>query len=141
MSLMECPECKNNISELADDCPNCGYPLADEEAKKEGDAKKKKGLAGFVEFIRKQGVVGLAIGFIIGVATATVVTALIGDFINPVIGLIIGQANLDTLTFTVSNATFNYGHFISVLINFAVILAVIYFGFKALRLEKLDVKE
>jgi large conductance mechanosensitive channel len=138
MALKECPDCKQQISELATDCPNCGYPLAEEEAKKE---EKKKGLAGFVEFVRTHGVVGLAIGFIVGVATATVVNALIGDFINPIIGLIVGKANLDTLTFTVKDATFNYGHFISVLINYIVILAVVYFGFKALRLEKLDIKK
>ncbi len=141
MALKDCPDCKQSISELATDCPNCGYPLADEEAKIEAEAKKKKGLAGFLEFIRKHGVVGLAIGFIVGVATATVVNALVSDFINPVIGLIVGKANLDTLTFTISNATFNYGHFISILINFMVILAVVYFGFKALRLDKLDLKK
>lgn len=98
-------------------------------------------MKGFVEFIRKQGIIGLAIGFIVGLATAAVVTALVNDFINPVIGALIGQANLDTLTFTVGSATFNYGHFISVFINFVVILAVVYFGFKALRLEKLDLEE
>jgi large conductance mechanosensitive channel len=141
MALTACPDCKQSISDLAADCPNCGYPLADEEAKKAAKAGKQKGLAGFMDFIRKQGVVGLAIGFIIGVATGTVVTALIKDFINPIIGAIIGKANLDTLTFHIGSATFNYGDFISVLINFIVILAVVYFGFKALRLETLDKEE
>jgi large conductance mechanosensitive channel len=138
MALTECPDCKQSISDLAEDCPNCGYPLADEEAKK---APKPRGLAGFIDFIRKTGVVGLAIAFIIGVATGVLVNALITDFVNPVIGAIIGKGNLDTLTFTVGSATFNYGHFIGVLINFIVILAVVYFGFKALRLEKLDKKK
>jgi large conductance mechanosensitive channel len=138
MALVECPDCKKSISELASDCPNCGYPLAEEEAKKK---VKKKGVAGFLDFIRKQGVVGLAIGFIVGVATATVVNALIADFINPVIGVVVGKANLDSLSFTVGKATFTYGHFISQLINFLVILAVVYFGFKAMRLEKLDAKD
>jgi large conductance mechanosensitive channel len=98
-------------------------------------------MKGFVEFIRKQGVVGLAIGFIVGVATGVVVNALVADFINPIIGAIIGQANLDTLTFTIGDAVFNYGHFISVLINFVIILAVVYLIFKVLRLEKLDIEE
>lgn len=95
----------------------------------------------FIEFIRKQGVVGLAVGFIIGLATAAVVTALVGDLINPIIGAIIGQGSLDTLTFTIGDAVFNYGHFIGVLINFVVILAVVYLIFKMLRLEKLDIEE
>jgi large conductance mechanosensitive channel len=140
MALTECPECKHSISELAKGCTNCGYPLAEEEEKKSEEAKKKTGLAGFMDFISKHGIVGLAIGFIVGVAVGTVVTALVNDLINPIIGAIVGQANLDTLTFTIGSATFTYGHFISVLINFVVILAVVYFGFKALRLEKLDKK-
>ena len=98
-------------------------------------------MKGFLEFIRKQGVVGLAIGFIVGLATAALVTALVSDFINPIIGVVVGNANLDSLTFAIGDATFNYGHFISVFINFAAILAVVYFGFKALRLERLDIEE
>ena len=140
MPITQCPDCGKDVSDLAPACPNCGYPYADEAAKKKAEKEKKKGLQGFMEFIRKQGVVGLAIGFIVGVATGTVVTALVGDLINPVIGAIIGQGSLDTLTFTIGDAVFTYGHFIGVLINFAVILAVVYFGFKALRLEKLDKK-
>ncbi len=93
---------------------------------------------GLMEFIRKQGVVGLAIGFIVGVAVGQVVNSLVTDLINPVIGLIVGNKNLDTLVFTVGKATFNYGHFIGVLINFIIILAVIYFLFKVLKLERLD---
>ncbi len=98
-------------------------------------------MKGFVEFIRKQGVVGLAVGFIIGLATAGVVTAMVNDLINPIIGAIIGQGSLDTLTFTIGDAVFNYGHFIGVLINFVIILAVVYLIFKVLRLDKLDIEE
>ena len=95
----------------------------------------------FMEFIRKQGVVGLAISFIVGVAVGGLVTSLVSDLINPLIGLVIQTKNLDSLTFTLSKATFHYGHFIGILINFIVILAVVYFGFKLLRLEKLDLEE
>jgi large conductance mechanosensitive channel len=98
-------------------------------------------LKGFMEFIRKQGVVGLAIGFIVGVAVSGVVNSLVTDIINPFIGMIIGTNNLNRLTFTVGDAVFRYGSFIAVLINLVIILAVVYFGFKALRLEKLDLAE
>jgi large conductance mechanosensitive channel len=98
-------------------------------------------MKGFIEFIRKQGVVGLAIGFVIGTATAVVVGALVKDIINPLIGLVVQTKNLDALTFTVHKATFNYGNLISVIISFLVILAVVYLFFKILRLEKLDLEE
>ena len=141
MAMTECPDCGNNVSDLAPACPNCGYPVADEAKKAAAEKEKKKGLQGFLEFIRKQGVVGLAIGFIVGVAVGGVVTSFVTDLINPVIGAIIGQGSLDTLTFTIGDSVFTYGHFIGVLINFVIILAVVYFGFKALRLEKLDAKK
>jgi len=98
-------------------------------------------MKGFMEFVRKQGVVGLAVGFIVGVATSAVVTALVRDFINPLIGLILQSNNLNALTFKVNKAVFRYGEFIAVLINFIIILAVIYLFFKVLRLEKLDLEE
>jgi large conductance mechanosensitive channel len=98
-------------------------------------------MKGFMEFVRKQGVVGLAVGFIVGLATAALVTALVGDLINPIIGAIIGQGSLDTLTFTIGDAVFSYGHFIGVLINFVIILAVVYLIFKVLRLDRLDIEE
>ena len=143
MALMECPDCGKSVSALAPACPNCGYPVAAEEEKAaaEREAAEKKGLQGFVEFVRKQGVVGLAIGFIVGVATGVVGNALVADFINPIIGAIAGSVNLDSLTFQVGDAVFGYGHFISVLINFLIILAVVYLIFKVLRLEKLDLKK
>lgn len=29
MALIECPECRKSISELAEKCPNCGYPISE----------------------------------------------------------------------------------------------------------------
>jgi large conductance mechanosensitive channel len=135
MALTDCPECGKSISALADECTNCGYPLADEKAK---SAAKPKGIAGFVDFVRKTGVVGIAIAFIIGAAVGVVVAALISDLINPIIGAIFHTSNLDSLTFTVGSATFTYGHFIGIVINFIIILAVVYLIFKVLGLERLD---
>ena len=41
-------------------------------------------MKGFLEFVREQGVVGLATGFILGGAVSKVVTSLVTDIINPV---------------------------------------------------------
>lgn len=95
----------------------------------------------FMDFVRKQGVVGLAVGFIVGVATSGVVNSLVNDLVNPLIGLIVRTENLDSLTFTISDAVFRYGSFISVLINFVVILATVFVLFKVFGLEKLDAEE
>jgi large conductance mechanosensitive channel len=43
-------------------------------------------MKGFLNFIREQGVVGLAVGFILGGSVSKVVTSLVTDIINPVLG-------------------------------------------------------
>ena len=85
--------------------------------------------------------VGLAIGFIIGAATGAVVASLVSNLINPLIAMIFGKPDLSSLTFTINHAVFHYGAFINALIDFMVILAVVYVLFKVLGLEKLDLEE
>lgn len=96
----------------------------------------------FIAFIREQGVIGLAIGFILGGAVSTVVASLVNDIINPLLGLILGSVSgLKTASFGILGAQIMWGSFVSVLINFIVIAAVVYYGFKGLGLDKLDVKK
>jgi large conductance mechanosensitive channel len=96
-------------------------------------------VAGFVDFIRKQGVVGLAVGFILGGAVSKVVTALVTDIINPLVGMVLGSAEgLKAASWTVGDATLMWGDFAAVLVDFLIIAAVVYYGVKGLGLDKLD---
>jgi len=95
-------------------------------------------MKGFLEFIRTQGVVGLAVGFILGGAVSKVVSSLVTDIVNPILGLILGFANLSGLFLQIGKNQIMFGNFISVLIDFIVIAAVVYFGVKGLGLDKLD---
>ncbi len=102
----------------------------------------KNTLGGFMDFIREQGVVGLAVAFILGGAISKVVTALVTDLINPILGLILGAAgNLKEMSLKVGPATFMWGDFVNTLIDFVVIAMVVYFGIKKLGLDKLDKKK
>jgi large conductance mechanosensitive channel len=93
----------------------------------------------FIQFVREQGVVGLAIGFILGGAVGKVVSSLVADIIQPILGLVLGVAGgLTEASFKILGATIKYGNFIAVLIDFIIIALVVYFGFKALKLDKLD---
>lgn len=95
------------------------------------------GMRGFLEFIREQGVVGLAVGFILGGAVSKLVSALVTDLINPLISVAMGSVGgLKSASFTVGSAVFLYGDLISVLIDFIVIALVVYFGVKLLRLDE-----
>ncbi|MDD5221428.1 MAG: MscL family protein [Candidatus Pacebacteria bacterium] len=97
---------------------------------------------GFIDFIRKQGVVGLAVGFILGGAVSKVVSALVTDIINPLLGVALGKVgSLSAASLNIGSVKILWGDFISVIIDFLVIALVVYFGFKALKLDKLDKKD
>ncbi|MCA9372678.1 MscL family protein [Candidatus Woesebacteria bacterium] len=99
-------------------------------------------MRGFLDFIREQGVVGLAVGFILGGAVSKVVSSLVSDIINPIVGVILGAAgDLATLSLKIGPIDMHYGNFLAVLIDFFIIAAVVYFGVKGLGLDKLDKKK
>ncbi|HET8581382.1 MAG TPA: MscL family protein [Candidatus Paceibacterota bacterium] len=99
------------------------------------ERKVYPGIGGFVEFIREQGVVGLAIGFILGGAVNTVVQSLVNSIINPLITL--GFGSIKTLS-AWSVGPVGVGAFLSALINLIIMAAVVYFIFKGLGLDHLD---
>jgi len=93
----------------------------------------------FLDFIREQGVVGLAVGFILGGAVSKVVASLVSDIINPVIGIGLGAVgNLKDAALTIGPARIMVGSFVSTIIDFTVIAFVVYYGVKGLGLTKLD---
>ncbi len=104
--------------------------------------KPLKPLDGFITFVREQGVVGLAVGFILGGSVTLVVNSLVRDIIDPILGIILGAAgNLSDAVIVVGGATIRYGSFLNVCIDFLVIAAVVYFGVTKLGLDKLDKKK
>ena len=99
-------------------------------------------MKGFIDFIREQGVVGLAVGFILGGAVSKVVASLVDDIINPFLGLILGAAgDLSEAAFQLGPVTIQYGSFLATFIDFVVIALVVYYGVKWLKLDKLDKKK
>lgn len=101
-----------------------------------------KALKGFMDFVREQGVVGLAVGFILGGAVSKLVTALVNDLINPIVGVVLGAAGeLSSYSLTIGSVELMWGHFVAVLIDFLIIALVVYYGVKGLGLDKLDKKK
>jgi large conductance mechanosensitive channel len=92
----------------------------------------------FLTFIREQGVVGLAIGFIMGGATTKVVTSLVTDVIQPLIGLAFGSTD-GLAAFAVGPV--HLGAFIVALIDLLIVAAVVFFLFKGLKLDAIDAKK
>ena len=94
-------------------------------------------IKGFLEFVQKQGIFSLAIGFILGGAVSKVVTALVTDIVNPLLGIILGRAEgLKTAKFTLLGSDILWGDFVSVIIDFLVIAVIVYFAVRWLKLDK-----
>lgn len=98
-------------------------------------AEKKGIIAEFKEFIMQGNVMDLAVGVVIGAAFTAIVNSLVEDIINPLIGLLGGDALVDgasSLSYTFANGiTMNYGNFIGAIINFLIVGFVLFLIVKA----------
>jgi large conductance mechanosensitive channel len=83
----------------------------------------------FRAFLEQGNLVQLAVAFVMGLAFGAVVTALVTDLINPLIGWP-GNANLSLYTYSPpgSHVTFLWGAFLTALLAFVVIAIVVFFA-------------
>ena len=83
----------------------------------------------FIDFIGKAGVLGLAVGFIMGTYIGKVVQALVNDIIMPIPGALIsgGDWRNAILTLPVGNGiSFAIGDFIGVVVDFIIVAFVVF---------------
>jgi large conductance mechanosensitive channel len=85
----------------------------------------------FKTFIARGNVLDLAVGVVIGAAFTAIVTSLVGDIINPLIGLIAGGVDFSGLSVGVGDAQFMYGNFINAVIKFLIVAWVVFLIVKA----------
>lgn len=98
-------------------------------------------MSGFKQFLAEQGVVGLAVGFILGGAVSELVSSIVENILNPLIGIAMGGIDLAKAGITVGEVTLYYGNVIGTLVDFIVIAAFVYWGVKKLGLDKLDAEK
>ena len=107
-----------------------------------------KQLSGFMDFVRKHGVVGLAVGLAIGVQVVKTVETIVDGLINPIVSFILGDTKgLQSAHWAVISSTtggrtldFKWGEVVSALITLVAVSAVIYWVVHQLKLDKLDKK-
>ena len=95
----------------------------------------------FKKFIMRGNVVDLAVGVIIGVAFGAIVSSLVGDIIMPTVGAITGGLDFSNYYLPLSSkvqhgvayadakkqgAVIGYGQFLTVLVNFLIVAAVLF---------------
>lgn len=85
----------------------------------------------FKEFISRGNVLDLAVGVIIGSAFTAIVTSLVENLINPLIGIFLGKIDLSNLVFSIGEAHFKFGAFLNSVINFLIIAFVVFLIVKA----------
>jgi large conductance mechanosensitive channel len=83
-------------------------------------------LRDFRDFLFRGNIVELAVAFVMGLAFAAVVNSLVGNLLMPVIAMLIGKPNFSDLTFTINDAVFRYGAFITDVIQFVAIAAAVF---------------
>jgi large conductance mechanosensitive channel len=106
----------------------------------------------FKAFAMKGNVVDLAVGVIIGGAFGKIVDSIVGDLIMPVVGAIFGGLDFSKFFIVLGNnpdklsnladlkkagvATFAYGNFITILVNFLILAFIIFMMVKAMNKAK-----
>ena len=81
----------------------------------------------FKDFIFRGNIVELAVAFVMGLTFAAVVNSLVNNLVMPIIAMIIGKPDFSDLTFTINDAVFRYGAFITDVIQFVAIAAAVFF--------------
>ncbi|HVE77245.1 MAG TPA: MscL family protein [Gemmatimonadaceae bacterium] len=88
----------------------------------------------FKAFLIKDNVLALAIAVVIGAAIGKVVTALVDDFIMPIVGAAVPGGDWRAATFGVGRVQFLVGHFLGTLLDFLII------GFVVWRLSRVFIR-
>lgn len=84
-------------------------------------------LRDFRDFVLRGNLLDLAVALVLGLAFAALVSSLVDNLLMPLIAAIIGEPDFRGLTFTVNDAVFGYGSFITDVIIFVTTAAAVYF--------------
>jgi large conductance mechanosensitive channel len=84
-------------------------------------------LGEFKAFLLRGNLIELAVAFVMALAFAAVVNSLIENLVMPVIAMIFGEPDFSSLDFTINDAVFRWGAFVTQLITFALIAAAVFF--------------
>ena len=81
----------------------------------------------FRDFLMRGNLVELAVAFVMGVAFATLVSSFVDNLVMPIVAMLIGKPDFSDLTFTINDAVFRYGAFITAAITFVATAFAIFF--------------
>lgn len=110
-------------------------------------AKTTKHVGGFVDFVREQGVVGLAVGLAIGTAAGASVKVIVDEFISPLVALLTQGIDLNELKWVIldkpgvtDDVAIGWGPILSSIITLLATAFVIYQIVHMAKLDRMDKK-
>ncbi|HTK39268.1 MAG TPA: MscL family protein [Patescibacteria group bacterium] len=145
---------KKTAKQTAEEARKAAY-----EAKKQAAAAKTEAAkarlaklgggpaAGFLNFIREQGVIGLAVGLAVGAAAGASVKSLVDNFINPIVAFMLGGKDLSNLVWDTGlkngdvELSFGWGAIVNSLIVLFSTALVVYLVIHGAKLDRLDKKK
>lgn len=92
----------------------------------------KKFIEEFKTFISRGNVMDMAVGIIIGGAFTSIVSSLVDDIINPILGI---SGGMDFSQYSIKlsgDASLNYGNFISSILNFLIMALIVFLIMKVM---------
>ena len=92
----------------------------------------------FKDFLKEYKVVGLAVAFIMGIATTTLVQSIVNDIVMPIITPIIPNGGWKEATLELGPVIIKWGSFLGALINFLMMAFVVFILIKALKKAKVS---
>ena len=81
----------------------------------------------FRDFLLRGNLIELAVAFVMGLAFAALVGSFVDSLILPIVAMIFGKPDFSDLDFTINDAVFRYGAFVTTLITFLTTAAAIFF--------------
>jgi len=95
----------------------------------------------FMAFMKQYGVIGMAVGIVMGGAVSKFVTALVADVAMPIIGIFLPGGNWREAVWSIGNFQLKWGDLLGALIDFLVIAYIIFiFSKKILKEEEVAKK-
>lgn len=110
---------------------------------KDNKHPQKRGfLKEFMDFLKTFGIIGLAIAFVVGLASSKLITSVVNDIINPLVGFFLPAGDLKKLSLNVTSphgnvSSFMYGDLIANVIDFLIIALIVFLAYRFLSKYKL----
>ncbi len=90
----------------------------------------------FIEFLKEYGIIALALAVVVGMAVKDLVNAVVQDLLMPFVGLLLPGEGWREAVFHISSAEIQIGHLIGAILDFLIILLVVYLFLKYALKEK-----